>query len=249
LGEVAEILLVSRRSLLAAAGSAVLLVGCRETRRQAGSERVDPRKHDAFFLWAGVRAPEALARARIVYLLAGEVRHDDPDRFVRLRSQPHAAAAQVWMTVRVERIDWGEGAYRAILQELARWRDAGNRLVGLQVDFDAATRGLADYARFLGGLRKRLPQEFALSVTGLLDWSAGGDPEALASLAGIVDELVIQTYQGRSTIPGYEAYFRSLSRLSVPYRIALVEGGEWREPEGLAEDPEFRGYVVFLLRH
>ena len=75
----------------------------------------------------------------------------------------------------------------------------------------------------------------------------GSDPRALAELADIVDEAVIQTYQGRRTIPGYEAYLRSLSRLPMPYRIALVEGGEWREPEGLASDPQFRGYVVFLL--
>ncbi|MDG2004058.1 MAG: DUF3142 domain-containing protein [Novosphingobium sp.] len=211
------------------------------------AERVDPHEHDAFFLWAGVNAPEALTHARTVYLLAGEIRHDDPDRFVPLRAVPHVIMAQVWLVVRIERLDWGEGAYRAVLRELDRWREAGIQLVGLQVDFDAATKGLAGYAEFLGGLRERLPEGFALSVTGLLDWSAGGDPAALASLAGIVDEVVVQTYQGRETIPGYAAYFKSLSRLSMPYRVGLVEGGEWREPKGLSEDPNFRGYVVFLV--
>ena len=38
-----------------------------------------------------------------------------------------------------------------------------------------------------------------------------------------------------------------LQRLPLPYRVALVERGEWRAPAGLARDPEFRGYVVFLL--
>jgi hypothetical protein len=80
-----------------------------------------------------------------------------------------------------------------------------------------------------------------------MDWSAGGDPQELEKLAGTVDEIVVQTYQSRATIPGYEAYLRSLKRLDMPYRIGIVEGGEWRVPEGLESDPEFRGYVVFLL--
>ncbi len=233
--------------MLASVGCAALLAGCggQGAGKQPGV--VDPADHDAFFLWAGVSAPEVLDHARRVYLLAGEVRHDDPDRFVSLRATPRISHAELWLVVRVERIDWGEAVYGEVLRRLALWQEAGNRLIGLQIDFDAVTRGLAGYAEFLGGLRKRLPETLALSVTGLLDWSAGGDPGALAGLAGILDEVVIQTYQGRHTIPGYEAYLASLMRLPIPYRIALVEGGDWHEPAGLASDPEFRGFVVFLL--
>lgn len=229
---------------LAALLGAALLAGCGER----PAERVDPADHDAFFLWAGVKPPAVLARAKTVYLLSGEVRAGDDAHLVPLRpGTPHVRHAEVWMTVRVERIDWQEGVYRRILDDLARWQAAGNRLAGLQVDFDARTRGLADYARFLGDLRRRLPARYRLSVTGLMDWSAQGDPAALGKLAGVVDEVVIQTYQGRRTIPGYESYMASLRRLPLPYRVGLVEGGEWRAPEGLADDPEFRGYVVFLL--
>jgi hypothetical protein len=39
----------------------------------------------------------------------------------------------------------------------------------------------------------------------------------------------------------------SLQRLPLPFRVALVEGGQWREPAGLADNPRFKGYVVFLL--
>ncbi len=70
----------------------------------------------------------------------------------------------------------------------------------------------------------------------------------MAQLAGVVDELVIQTYQGRSTVAGYEGYLSSLSRLPLPYRVGLVEGGMWRAPAALAQDPHFRGYVVFLVK-
>lgn len=210
--------------------------------------RVDPAAYDAFFLWAGVRPSRPLARAHTIYILAGEVRAGGPVRFVPLRpAAPRLREPEVWLTVRAERLDWSEAVHARVLADLARWQAAGNRLAGLQVDFDARTRGLGGYARFLADLRRRLPARYRLSVTGLMDWSAQGDPMALAQLAGVVDEVVIQTYQGRRTIPGYQGYMASLRRLPLAYRVALVEGGEWREPPGLRADPHFRGYVVFLL--
>ena len=226
---------------------AMALAGCRQREPRATPAHVDPRAYDALFLWAGVRAPEWLDQARTVYMLAGEVRHGDPVRYVSLRAIPRVQGPEIWLTVRVERLDWSEGVTAAVLHDLSRWKAAGNRVAGLQIDFDAATRGLESYAAFLAALRRRLPGEYALSITGLLDWSAGRDPVALAALAGVVDEVVIQTYQGRRTIPGYAAYLRQLRTLPLPFRLALVEGGDWKAPPGLAGEPNFRGYVVFLL--
>ena len=57
---------------------------------------------------------------------------------------------------------------------------------------------------------------------------------------------MLQIYQGRRVIPGYQGYLASLHRLPVPFRIGLLEGGEWRAPAGLTANPRFRGYVVFL---
>lgn len=228
-----------RRTALAAA---LLLAGCGEK----AAEPVDPARHDAFFVWAGVKPSPALKRARTVYLLAGEVRLREA-RFVPLRDVPRLREPEVWMTVRVERLDWHEEVHARVLADLERWRAAGNKLAGLQIDFDAKTRGLEEYRAFLADLRRRLPKRYRLSITGLMDWSAGGDPRALAGLAGTVDEVVIQTYQGRRTIPGYAHYMASLERLPIPFKVGLVENGEWRAPPGLARDPEFRGYVVFLL--
>jgi hypothetical protein len=243
-GEEAQILLVIRRALVAAALGGLLLPGCAKA-----PHPVDPREHDAFFLWAGVKPSPVLDTAKTIYILDGEVRASDNARIVPLRPQaPRVRHAEVWLTLRTERIDWAEPVYRQLLADAARWEAAGTRLVGVQIDFDARTKGLGGYAEFLTELRRRLPAKYRLSVTGLMDWSANGDPAQLDRLRGVVDEVVIQTYQGRRTIPGYEGYLVSLARLPIPYRIGLVEGGEWMAPAGLAQDPEFRGYVVFLLR-
>lgn len=236
------ILLVDRRRVLAGA-TCLALVGC----GQAAPEPVDPRDYQAFFLWPGVAPPTWLGQAREVYLLAGEVRHQADSRFVPLRATPRVPGPVLWLVVRVERLDWQEAITREVLRTIALWEAAGNRIAGLQIDFDAATRGLDRYAAFLTDLRARLPARWKLSITGLLDWSAGGDPRALRRLAGVIDEIVVQTYQGRHTIPGYERYLASLRRLAMPYRVGLVEGGAWRAPASLADDPNFRGYVVFLL--
>ena len=239
------------RRALAAALTVVVLAGCKpaEPSARPDAERVAVAGHDAFFIWAGVRPPPEVAQAKTLYLLDGEVRRDGNARLIVLRpAAPHIAHADVWLTVRLERLDWQPDLTRAVIAELARWEGAGSHVVGLQLDFDAGTRGLDRYAAFLRDIRRQLPRRYRLSVTGLLDWSAHGDPAALARLAGTVDEVVIQTYQGRRTIPGYEGYLASLRALPFPYRVGVVEGGAWREPAGMARDPHYRGTVVFLLR-
>ena len=40
---------------------------------------------------------------------------------------------------------------------------------------------------------------------------------------------------------------RRMARVPVPHKVALVQGGQWREPPALRSDPLFRGYVVFLV--
>lgn len=210
---------------------------------------VDPERYDQFFLWAGVPPPPAVARARELYILGGEIRRGGPARLVDMRAGvPHVPSAKVWLTIRAARLDWDARVWDGVRAMLARWRAAGNPLQGLQIDFDAATPGLDRYRAFLEQARHELPPGMRLSITGLLDWSANGDPAELARLGGLVDEVVIQTYQGRTTIPGYAAWFRRIDTLPIVHKIALVEGGEWTPPAALARDRRFAGYVVFLLK-
>lgn len=189
-----------------------------------------------------------LDRAKTIYILEGEIRDARRPRLVSLRpGTPQVGHAEIWLVYRVETLDWGPEIVPRILTDLARWRAAGNRVAGIQIDFDAATKDLSGYAEFLRSFQKELPADSKLSVTGLLDWSSQGDSIALNLLAGVVDEVVLQSYQGRHTIDGYDAYLERLHRLDMPYKIGLVQNGEWNAPSGLERDPDFKGYVVFLL--
>lgn len=204
--------------------------------------------YDAVWLWAGVKAQPVLATARRLYLLQGQVEATDPVRYAAQRAAvPRLGNRDVWMVVRVETLAWSPAIYDQLLAALERWRAGGNRVVGVQIDFDARTRHLEDYAAFLQGLRARLPRACPLGITGLLDWSANGDPKGLDALAGVVDEAVLQIYQGRHVIPGYRAYLAKLDRLKLPFRIGLLQGGEWQPTPGLEDNPYFRGYVTFLV--
>ncbi len=227
-----------------------MLCGC-----QQDSARVDAADHDAYWLWAGVKSQPVLDSARTIYILEGEVRdqgrgqgQDRRARLVKLRpATPTVDHADLWLVYRVETLNWGDDILPQMLRDLARWKAADNHVVGIQIDFDAATKGLAGYADFLKDLRRQLPLDCKLGVTGLLDWSSQGDSAGLNALASTVDEVVLQTYQGRQTIKGYQGYLASLDRLDMPYKIGLVQDGEWREPTTLAKDPDFKGYVVFLV--
>jgi hypothetical protein len=205
-------------------------------------------RYDSFWLWAGVRPQPAVAKARTLYLLDGEISALEPARYAQLRpGVPRLPGRGVWLVVRTDTLDWPRDAGARLVERLDRWAAAGNRVEGLQIDFDARTRGLGRYAGFLRALRRELPERYRLSITGLMDWSANGDPAALASLAGVVDEVVVQTYQGRATIAGYDAWFARMRGFRLPFKVGLVQGGHWREPPGLTAEPNFRGYVVFLV--
>ena len=212
----------------------------------AQSSVVDARRYDAFWLWAGVVPQPALAHAHTIYLLDAEVRPGKAMLISQRPALPHVRHAEVWMVVRVETLDWSPTLYAQVLADLARWRQEGNRVAGLQIDFDARTYHLGKYAVFLKDLRRRLPADYKLGITGLLDWSSHGDPQGLDALAGAVDEVILQIYQGRHVIPGYGQYLVRLKRMKMPFRIGLLEDGEWQQPPDLASNIYFRGFVVFL---
>lgn len=50
------------------------------------------------------------------------------------------------------------------------WKEAGIKLAGIEIDFDAPTAKLVEYQQLLRTLRQNLPAELKLSITALPDW-------------------------------------------------------------------------------
>nr|WP_272912067.1 DUF3142 domain-containing protein [Pseudomonas carnis] len=213
---------------------------------------VDVRDYDAFWLWSGVEPQPVIKQAKTLYILQGQINatRRAPQRGVQLIAQgmsvPRLTQGHVWVVYRAHTLRWPERVYTQVLGQVQRWRDAGNPVIGIQIDFDARTQYLHEYADFLRDLRQRLPADLRLSITGLMDWSSNADPAAIAQLKGVVDEVVVQTYQGRHSIPDYAAYLPRMNRLGVPFKIGLIQGGEWQEPGYLRGNEWVRGDVVFL---
>ncbi len=219
------------------------------------SAEVDASQYDAFWLWSGVQPQPVLAQAKTLYILQGQVeraprREGGAVRFLAQGiSIPRLGhhRGEIWLAYRAQTLDWPPAAYAILLSQLRRWQAAGNPVVGIQIDFDARTRELNNYLSFLRDMRQRLPKGYRLSITGLLDWTPNADTGVLNQLVGVVDEIVIQTYQGRRSIANYSAYLPPTKRLQLPFKIGLVQHGDWQAPNYLETLPLFRGYVVFLL--
>jgi hypothetical protein len=216
------------------------------------SAEVNADDYEAFWLWGGVASQPVLNKAKTLYLLQGQISSSRSEQHRRVNFVAQGMPVsklpqeQIWMVYRAHTLRWPETVYRQLLGQVNRWHHAGNHVVGIQIDFDARTRYLNEYVDFLRDLRQRLPQDYRLSITGLLDWSSNADAQSIGQLKGVVDEVVVQTYQGRHSIPDYAAYLPRMSRLGLPFRIGLIQGGDWQAPGYLQNSPLFRGYVVFL---
>ncbi|MDF7758724.1 DUF3142 domain-containing protein [Kosakonia cowanii] len=206
-------------------------------------------QEQAFWLWSGVRPGDALREADVVYLHQGDVVINGGNAVFERKGLPvnRLVFPRIWLTVRFATLDVPERLLLRLNSLLARWQAAGNEVVGLQIDFDAATWRLDEYARFLQRLRQTLPANYALGVTGLLDWAKTGRVDTLNALP--VDELVVQSYQGRRTVANFAAYLPALSGLRIPFKLGVVPGGicDTQAIAKLAASRWYRGTVTFLL--
>lgn len=236
MGAESKILLVALALLLSPAGLAA---------------KVEASQYRQFWLWAGVKPQPVLAQAQVLYLLQGQIEvRDGKPSFSRQGPLPSKLSVpSLWLSYRVHSLNWDESIWQPIEYQLASWRRAGVSVQGIQIDFDAATGELAGYQRFLQQVRARLPQQYQLSITGLMDWANQPDKALWQRIGTSVDEIVFQTYRGRQTVANYQRYLPRLLQLPVPFKIGLVQQGDWdlALEAKLRELPAYRGTVVFLL--
>ena len=114
----------------------------------------------------------------------------------------------------------------AMAEIVQRWRVAGVRVDGVEVDHDCASAGLAQYAAWLPRFRAALPADLLLSITALPSWL--DTPAELTQLRAAADESVLQVHALDAT---RRALFDSADALRwarawqaqapQPFRIAL----------------------------
>nr|WP_257232050.1 DUF3142 domain-containing protein [Acinetobacter sp. YH01020] len=215
-------------------------------------QRVNAAHYSSFWIWGNISSSPYLQQATELYILQGEMNWNKPlkqSEFIPQGIQVlHKPQQKIWIVIRSHHLQWSNNNIQQILQRLKHWEKNGNQIQGLQIDFDAKTQNIHRYAVFLEKIRKKMPQKYRLSITGLMDWTNVQDQQTLKLLAQNIDEIAIQTYQGSHTIKNYTLYLNKVSKLKLPYKIGLVQNGLWQAPAHLAQDPYFKGYVVFLLR-
>ena len=229
------------------------IMACQPSLSASTSGRVDAEDYDAFWIWGNISSAPYLAKAKELYILQGEFRLDrrthQPQYLYQGVSMLNIPHQKVWLVFRNHHLNWSKNEFDIISKRIRQWENAGNHIQGIQIDFDAKTQNLHAYALFLAQLRQQLPAKYKLSITGLMDWSNMQDAKTLLLFRNNINEMIIQTYQGSTTIPNYEAYLHKISKLKLPYKIGVVQRGEWDTKLNFKEDPNFQGYVVFLLRN
>ena len=239
-------------SIIALLLCSVILIACQPSQSASAKSIVDANLYSSFWIWGDISTAPYLKQAKEVYILQGEISLDQSTQSSIFKPQgvsvlkiPHQ---KVWLVYRNHHLKWQQSELEKILNRVEQWENVGNQIQGIQIDFDEKTRNLKQYALFLQRLRKQLPKQYQISITGLLDWTNAQNPYVLNLLRLNIDELVIQTYQGTTTIPNYQVYLKQISAMHLPYKVGIVQNGIWTNPSFIQQDPQFKGYVVFLLR-
>ena len=216
----------------------------------AATKTVEAADYREYWLWAGVRRRPEIDRAKTIYLLQGEVALKEPDDFVVVKPQggvqPAPHPQDLWIVYRVRTLEWSSSVFASLIRKYENWRAVPGKIHGVQIDFDAGTKNLANYVSFLKSLRLKLPSDCKLSVTGLMDWAANASVDELNELSRTVDEIIFQTYKKDKTVDDIDKYLNKIGRIQIPFKLGIGEGALWDPPQSISHNKYFRGYVVFL---
>jgi len=143
----------------------------------------------AFWAWrnqtpaeSDVQAAMRATGARTIFLRAGQIEYQD-GKLRRIRSVTGSLPRNTELhlvynatrplLLQLESVDeelLATSIADAFHEDVARARQEGARVIGLQVDIDAPTRLLHRYGKTLKALRSHLPGDMRLSITGLPTW-------------------------------------------------------------------------------
>lgn len=140
-----------------------------------------------------------------------------------LKTTQHAIVMVVRLDGQTESPD--ATTHARISDLLARWRQQGVPVAGVEIDYDCPTSQLPAYRSFLAGLRQNLDRDTTLSITALPTWL--NSPE-LSKLLAVADESVLQVHavmnprQGLFDAERAQAWLKAYAKQTAhPWRVAL----------------------------
>jgi hypothetical protein len=207
--------------------------------------------HVSYWLWAGLEASDAPANSEL-YVYQGRIKTvADMTSYERLGLYPYPIKSSKLLLV--YRLEGGLPDAKDVLdvfqRSVAQWQRHPVTVTGIQLDFDSPTSKLLIYSQFVEEVRKQLPKNCELSVTGLGDWAISGNEGAMRSISSSTDEIVFQLYQGRRPLPDIEQYLKGLANYQFPFRIGLLSGFTIsKSVDRLKANPNYRGIIYFVQR-
>lgn len=187
--------------------------------------------------------PQDMGTSAIMYVEAGELSRKEKDVCtpeIRMKWPGRVPKAETYIAV--WRYDAPVPPDAMIVHDLVEQfntmkREAysrGDRIIGLQIDFDCPTARLKEYAGLLKALKEQLGAGDLLSITALLGWFQPGS--AFAKVARHIDEFVPQFYDinpehlgkdnggiGQKLDPSY--WGPLFNTYKKPYRIGISSFG------------------------
>ncbi len=205
----------------------------------------------SYWLWAGITANEAPANSEL-YVFQGRLYVEEgKTAYERLGLYPHPIkSSKLVLVYRLEgQLPDAKTVIEVFKRGVAQWQRHPIVISGIQLDFDSPTAKLLEYSNFLEDIRRQLPQNFELSITGLGDWAIGGNKDALRSISSSTNEIVFQLYQGRQPLPDIETYINALVDYPLPFRIGLLSGSTMPvSVNKLQSNPQYRGVIYFIQK-
>jgi hypothetical protein len=144
-----------------------------------------------------------------------------------LKTTQHAIVMVVRLDGQTESLN--DATHARINDLVARWRQQGIPVAGVEIDYDCPTSQLPAYRNFLTGLRQSLDRDTTLSITALPTWL--NSPE-LGKLLAVADESVLQVHavmnprQGLFDAERAQAWLKAYAKQTAhPWRVALPSYG------------------------
>jgi hypothetical protein len=201
----------------------------------------------AYWLWAGITANDAPPHSNL-YVYQGQITEKT---YERLGLYPYPIDHKnLYLVFRLEgNLPEATRVVEIFMNNEAMWEKHSVKLTGIQLDFDSPTAKLLIYSDFLHEIRKQLPKQYKLSITGLGDWAIHGAKETMHLIANNTDEIVFQLYQGRTQLTSIASYISGLKKYPYPFKIGLLHNNKSVvEISELNSNANFKGIIYFIQR-